>query len=304
KDFRRLYRFGLVTLAFTIFVILWGALVRATGSGAGCGQHWPLCNGEVLPIFSRYQTLIEFTHRLTSGLSLLLVFGSGYFAFRLTPRGHVLRRLAFWSMVAITIEALIGAALVLLRLVEHDRSVDRAISIMLHLGNTCFLVGALALMTKAAHYAWLNSGSELPIVPRPSPSRKQGVWTLLGFVLLAAAGALTALGDTLFEVSSFQEGWIRDWAKEAHFLERLRVFHPVFALAWLALAISWLLSRGSVWAKRALVLALTNMIIGGINVLLAAPIYLQIIHLLAANLLWVTLVFAFVSMNSEDNFSV
>ncbi|NDD92307.1 hypothetical protein EBZ37_09505 [bacterium] len=221
----------------------------------------------------------------------------------MTSRGHVLRRLAFWSMVAMTIEALIGAALVLLRLVEHDRSVDRAISIMLHLGNTCFLVAALALTARAAHYAWKNQGAELPTFPPPSASQKQGVWTLAGFVVVAAAGALTALGDTLFEVSSFQEGWIRDWAKEAHFLERLRVFHPVLALAWLALAISWLMSRGTVWAKRSLVLALTNMTIGGVNVLLAAPIYLQVIHLLVANLLWIALVFAFVSTEIDKKIS-
>jgi heme A synthase len=295
---KRFYQLCLGTLVFVVGVIVWGALVRATGSGAGCGQHWPLCNGEMLPTLSRFQTVIEFAHRTTSGLSLLLVFTVGHFAYRLYPRGHVIRKLAFWSMVAIVIEALVGAALVLLRLVEHDRSVDRAVSIAIHLGNTCFLVGVLALTTWAAARAC--SGPVTRVLPLPSPARKQGSWTLGGFIVLAATGALTALGDTLFEVSSFQQGWIRDWAKDAHFLERLRIFHPLLALCWMALAIVWLQSQRTPWARRAIALLLTNMAIGAGNVLLAAPLALQLVHLLVANLLWISLVLTYVECRSDE----
>ena len=42
-------RYAWAVLAFTLAVVLWGAYVRATGAGAGCGNHWPLCNGEVVP---------------------------------------------------------------------------------------------------------------------------------------------------------------------------------------------------------------------------------------------------------------
>jgi cytochrome c oxidase assembly protein subunit 15 len=287
------------TLVFVVGVILWGALVRATGSGAGCGQHWPLCNGEMLPSLSRYQTIIEFTHRLTSGLSLLLVFALGHFAFRLYPRGHVIRRLAGWSMVAIVVEALIGAGLVLLRLVEHDRSVDRAVSIVLHLGNTCILVGVLALTSWAAARA--RSTDRARVLPVASAAHRQGAWVLVGFVILAGTGALTALGDTLFEVSSFRQGWIRDWAKDAHFLERLRVFHPLLALFWMGLAISWLQSQRSAWSRRALVFLLTNMVIGAANVLLAAPLVLQLLHLLVANLLWISLVLSYIECTSAES---
>ena len=209
------------TLVFTIGVILWGALVRATGSGAGCGQHWPLCNGEMLPAISRHQTLIEFIHRLSSGLNLVLVFTLGHFAFRLYGRGHLIRKLAVGCMVAIVIEALIGAALVLLRLVEHDRSVDRAVSIALHLGNTCFLVGVLALTAWASRVAL--AGKEVRLLTADPRERRKGMGVLVGFIALAATGSLTALGDTLFEVSSFRQGWLRDWAKDAHFLERLQI---------------------------------------------------------------------------------
>ena len=73
-------------LGFNLLVILWGAFVRATGSGAGCGSHWPLCNGEVLPRAPALATLIEFSHRLTSGVALLLVIGLVVGAWRGFPR--------------------------------------------------------------------------------------------------------------------------------------------------------------------------------------------------------------------------
>ena len=62
------------------------AFVRATNSGAGCGRNWPLCKGNIFPEFSKIETVIEFTHRSTSGLSLVLVLVLGYFAFKLFPK--------------------------------------------------------------------------------------------------------------------------------------------------------------------------------------------------------------------------
>src|SRR5689334_1905422 len=65
-----LSRFAWFVVAYNVAVVVWGAYVRATGSGAGCGSHWPLCNGEFLPSAPQTKTAIEFTHRVTSGLSL------------------------------------------------------------------------------------------------------------------------------------------------------------------------------------------------------------------------------------------
>lgn len=280
-----------MTLIFVIGVILWGALVRATGSGAGCGEHWPLCNGEMLPVLARHQTWIEFIHRATSGLSLLVVIVLGGWARRVFPDGHPGRRLAFLSVIGIVIEAAIGAALVLLRLVEHDQSLDRAVSIAFHLANTCFLVGTLALLCRAA-----REGPSVcqRIWPLPGRLWSSGFHWLIGFVILAAAGAWTALGDTLFAVSSFQEGWVRDWARDAHFLERLRIVHPILALGWVAGVIPWLLSipreRASGASRAALACIVVNLALGGANVIFAAPLVLQILHLAVANALWVSLV--------------
>ena len=83
---RRFSRYAWGTLGLNIFVIVWGAFVRASGSGAGCGSHWPLCNGEVIPQPERIATVIEFFHRITSGLALIAVLVMVVWAFRAKNR--------------------------------------------------------------------------------------------------------------------------------------------------------------------------------------------------------------------------
>ena len=132
-------------LAWNVAVILWGAYVRATGSGAGCGAHWPLCNGEVVPRAPDTATLIEFSHRVTSGLALVLVFVLAVWIWRTMAAGHPARRAAIASLVFIVIEALLGAGLVLFRLVANDESLARAMVMPLHLANTMVLLLCLTL---------------------------------------------------------------------------------------------------------------------------------------------------------------
>src|ERR1044071_4013704 len=118
----RFARYAWGVLAYNVAVVLWGAYVRATGSGAGCGNHWPLCNGEVTPHSPAIATLIEFTHRATSGISLALVGLLVVWAFRAYPRRHRVRLGAALSLVFLLTEALIGAALVLLEHVAKNTS--------------------------------------------------------------------------------------------------------------------------------------------------------------------------------------
>ncbi len=59
-------------LAYNVLVILWGAYVRISGSGAGCGAHWPLCDGQVIPRSFTLERVVEFSHRGSSGVSGLL----------------------------------------------------------------------------------------------------------------------------------------------------------------------------------------------------------------------------------------
>jgi cytochrome c oxidase assembly protein subunit 15 len=153
----KLNRFAKYTwgvLALNLAVILWGAYVRASGSGAGCGSHWPLCNGVVIPRAPQIETIVEFTHRLSSGLSLVLVVGMLVWSFRAFPKGDKVRLGASLSMFFIITEALVGAGLVLFKWVAQDASLGRAISIGIHLVNTFLLLGSITLT------AWWASGGQ------------------------------------------------------------------------------------------------------------------------------------------------
>jgi len=288
-------------LGFTIFVILWGAFVRATGSGAGCGSHWPLCNGEVLPQDPTTHTVIEFTHRTTSGLSLLLVLGLFFWARKIYPSAqHFVRRMARFSLIGMILEALLGAGLVLLELVAEDKSVTRAVSISLHLVNTSFLTAAMTLLASGASRD--RKGEPLRALWVTPSLRKRAISVMSTFLALGAAGAITALGDTLFKAESLAQGIQMDLAPGAHFLLRLRVIHPVLAILWGVGSMSWLLGLRypgnplGLMAKPARVAALfilSNLLLGGLNLLLLAPTQLQIAHLAMANLIWIQLILTF-----------
>ena len=288
-------------LGFTLLVVLWGAFVRATGSGAGCGSHWPLCNGEVLPRAPQTATLIELTHRATSGVALLLVVGMLIWAIRAYPRGHVVRLGAKLSLVLMIIEALLGAGLVLFELVADNPSMVRAFSMMAHLVNTFLLLGALTLT------AWWASGG------RRVRLRGQGAngW-LLGvgigaFLLLGASGAIAALGDTLFPARSLAEGIRQDFSPTAHLLLRLRILHPVIAIGvglYLVAAAGIIARRRPTRATRRLaravtVLFLVQLAAGFLNLFLLAPVWMQLVHLLLADLVWIALVLLAASAFAE-----
>src|SRR6478672_13461763 len=93
---RRFRRFAWAVLAYNVLVILWGALVRASGSGAGCGNHWPLCNGQVIPVSPSLHTVIEFTHRMMTGGSAFVVLALLVWTFRGTVKGAAAR----WFAIA------------------------------------------------------------------------------------------------------------------------------------------------------------------------------------------------------------
>src|ERR1700728_567805 len=111
-----LRRFAWAVLVYFIATILWGTLVRATGSGDGCGNHWPLCNGTVMQISPGVKTIIELTHRLTTGLSGFVVIGLLIWTYAGTVRGHLARAAAIASVVLTVVEGILGALLVKLGL--------------------------------------------------------------------------------------------------------------------------------------------------------------------------------------------
>ncbi|HEX2190760.1 MAG TPA: COX15/CtaA family protein [Longimicrobiaceae bacterium] len=279
-------------LAYNLGVVAWGAYVRATGSGAGCGDHWPRCDGEVIPRLASTEQVIEFTHRVTSGIAALLVLAMLLWALRAYPRGHVVRRAAAASMVLMVIEALLGAGLVLFQLVADDASWYRAFSMVAHLVNTFLLLGAIALT------GWWASGG------RPVRLRGQGAAAALlaaglgGMLLLGASGAIAALGDTLFPAATLREGIRQDFSPTAHFLLRLRVLHPAIALAvgaYLVAAARAVARLRPGPTTRRLSLAVAALFAvqvgaGFLNLALLAPVWMQLVHLLLADAVWLSLV--------------
>ncbi len=297
-------RFAWISLAYTIGVILWGAFVRASGSGAGCGRHWPLCNGTTVPQAPELATIIEFTHRITSGFCLVLALILFFWSRRLREVHSPVRKAAAAVLILTVFEALIGAGLVLFELVAENASGMRAIAIALHLVNTFFLVAALALT------AWWSDEESNQRTYRRTSHSMLLLGALLGLLLTAASGAVTALGDTLFPASSLLEGIAQDFSFGAQFLIRLRVWHPIIAVltSCLLLVISYstrdresasprqhLLSRG----LQHVVFA--QIVIGVINVVLLAPTVLQLLHLAMANIVWVCAVLLYEETLAEGS---
>lgn len=276
-------RYAWAVLGFNVIVILLGALVRATGSGAGCGRSWPTCDGQIVPELEG-ATAIEYTHRLASGIALVLVVTLAIIVWSRVAKGGPARLGAGLSVVAIIGEALIGAMIVLAEWVADDSSVARAISVPLHLVNTLFLLAALALTI-----VWLGDDRRLDFRKNPSVTRAV-VLGGVALVAIAATGAVTALADTLFPKTPGT-----DLSGESHFLTELRIIHPILAVV--AASIGWWLSSRRTeppapWGRWLFILVGAMMLTGLLNVSLGVPVWTQLVHLALADVLWVVYVFA------------
>jgi len=272
-------RYAGAVLGYNVLVILWGAYVRATGSGAGCGNHWPLCNGVVVPQSTAITTLIEFTHRAMSGIDVLAVGVLLVWAYRAFPRGHLVRLGATLSAIFLASEALIGALLVKLEQVAQNASVGRAYSLSGHLINTLTLLACLTLTVW-----WARGGRRLRL-------RGRAAWLAVPavclFVLVGISGAITALGDTLFPARSLAEGFQRDFDPAASIFLRLRLLHPMLAVG----AAAWIAFFAATYRRWSLVSFVALQIgAGALNLVLLAPIWMQIVHLLLADLVWIGLI--------------
>lgn len=284
-----LTRFAWATLAFNVVVILMGAVVRATGSGAGCGRSWPTCHGTVLPVLEG-DTAIEFAHRAVSGVALVLVAVLAFLVLRRVPRPHQARMAAGLSLVAIIGEALIGAGIVLFEWVAEDTSVARAVSVPLHLVNTFFL---LAVLTLTAHLL----GGGTPLRPSRHPTTRR--WLTAGaaaFVVIAATGAVTALADTLFPKTGPASTDVE------HFLTDLRVLHPIVAVV-IALAAAFGLVRRGLGGRAVTFLSVAvavQITSGFVMIALGLPLWIRLTHLAIADLIWIGYVLAAAELLADE----
>jgi heme a synthase len=317
----RFARFVWMVFAYNLLVVVWGGYVRASSSGAGCGSHWPLCNGEIVPTQPSVKTLVELSHRATSGIALLLVVVMTVLAFRVFAKGSLVRKFAVITLVLMLSEALIGAGLVLFELVAHNASMKRALSMALHMSNTFLLLAFMACTALAA------SGHVLRLRRALGGARSMAV--VVSVLLAGLTGAVAALGDTLFPASSLRAGFAEDMNLAAHWLVRVRSLHPAIAVAAAVLAVlhagrltsnagsgsmpttapyrtsaagSPAGSLSHSLAHRAgvaiFVLVGAQVAVGLLNLLMLAPTSLQLVHLVLADLVFVSV---FVSVCAEPD---
>jgi heme A synthase len=287
----RFARFARTVLIYNLGVIVWGAYVRATGSGAGCGNHWPLCNGEIVPRAETVQLLIEFSHRLTSGLALASVVMLFFWARHVARPGHIARLGGALSLAFMISEAMLGALLVKFQLVANDASAARAVAVAAHLLNTFLLLASLTLTVYGA------TDRRRPYLRGHTGEALTFACGALALLVVSCAGAITALGDTLFPSASLQAGLNADLSSTSHLLIRLRTIHPILAVAlagYLALS-AWPLAastgEGRTTARALIALVGLQIATGAVNVVLLAPVWLQLVHLLLADAVWIAFVF-------------
>ncbi|MBX3019998.1 MAG: COX15/CtaA family protein [Bdellovibrionaceae bacterium] len=284
---------------YVLLVILWGAWVRISHSGDGCGDSWPLCNGVVIPEAAPPKTWVEFTHRLMSGAFGLYVLALVIAARKLFAKEHPVR---FWAMASLffTItEALLGAKLVLFGLVGQDDSVFRAIAMSLHFANSVLLVVSVTLLALfAERKEWIRRGTDDAILSARMQKRLPIVAGVV-FLILGMSGAIAALSTTLFPSLSLLEGFRADFDAASHFLLRLRTVHPTMGVfAGVGLVLLFYLAselapaNETTYRRRSWyvigIMAVT-VVLGSVTLLWLSPIPLKLVHLCLAHLLGIAL---------------
>lgn len=280
------WAWGLVV--YTVFVIIWGAWVRISHSGDGCGNHWPLCEGSFIPQNAEQKTWTEYLHRLTSGFYGLFVAALTVWAFRLFPKKSAQRQIAMSTFILMIVEAGLGAALVLQGLVGENATLYRLFVMTFHQINSLLLVGStviLALFTQlpSFHFQWRQLFTN------------RWVWVI--FMLIPATGAWAALANTLFPSESLSDGLLKDFAAASPWILRLRVAHPIIALGLGMMLILKLYSdyesattpelrRKALQVCGAFVVAL---VFGVLTLLFLSPVWMKLVHLTLAQILWITL---------------
>jgi heme A synthase len=293
--------FAWAMLVYLIGVILFGAWVRITGSGAGCGSHWPTCHGQIIPHSPSIETMIEYTHRLTSGLCGIFGLALWIAAARRFGAGSRVAIAALATLSFIGVEGAIGAGLVLQELVVDNASEARAAVISLHLVNTLSLVAVASLV------AWWSR----PRTALAFPQLRRALGGLLmALVLVSMTGAVTALGDTLFPVvrgaSGIVEHVMEELSATQHFLIRLRIVHPILAI--LVAAWAWRIALAAsddsegqtrTIARLALWTVIAQVVVGLANIGLGAPGWMQLVHLFLAESLWISFLLLYLSSGPD-----
>jgi len=305
----RFAKYAWFVLAYNILVIIWGVFLRASKSGDGCGQHWLTCHGELIPSAPEMKTVIEFSHRVTSGLDGIIVLALVFWAFliwrsRKSDNCKTVLKTAVVSLVFVITEALVGAGLVLTGNTAETLTAARPFWMAGHLINTFILLAFLSLT------AWFASGGK----PFNFKAQPKTLFLLtvavIGILFVGLSGSIAALSSMLFPSESLTEGLAKDFSGTSHILLRLRVSHPILSVAvgvYLIFLANWLKAkvresfRVRRWANVLMILVLIQFASGALTLLTLAPIIMQIVHLVLADAVWISFVLLSASVLAEEN---
>lgn len=286
-------KFAWFTLGYNVLVILWGVFLRASKSGDGCGQHWLTCQGEVIPTAPELKTIIEFSHRLTTGPAFLLVLILLVWAFWKFKTGDPTRKAAVISFAFMIIEVLVGAGLVLTGNTAETLTAARPFWAIGHLLNTFGLLASLTLT------AWFATGDKYISLSRRAKPVLLLVLAVVAILLVGTSGSVAALGTMLFPSETLSEGISKDFSAGSNILLRLRLSHPILSVltsVYLLFLAGWLkawsgsdplVARGSNILS---VVVLVQVAFGALTFLTLAPIVMQVGHLFLADMLWISFV--------------
>lgn len=297
-------KYAWFTLAYNVVVIVWGVFLRASKSGDGCGQHWLTCHGEVIPSAPELKTVIEFSHRITSGIAFLVVLALVVWAFRRYAKGNPIRKAAVISFVFISIEALVGAGLVLTGNTAETLTDARPFWMIGHLTNTFIL---LAFLTLTAWFA--SGGKRLSFKAQPKVLLMLGLG-VFGIFLIGVTGSVAALSSMVFPSATISEGIAKDFSATSHILLRLRISHPILSILvgiFLAFLAGWINAKAKAngssnrWANILTLLILIQFASGAITLFTLAPIVMQLVHLLLADAVWIAFVLMSVTVLAVQN---
>lgn len=301
---RTLYRVSWFIVAYTVLIVVWGAWVRLSGSGDGCGDSWPLCNGEVVPLKSATKTLIEFAHRASTALYGIAVITQLVLTYRTFGKGHSAR---VWSVALLfftVTEALLGRQLVTSGLVNQSPDLARLVVMPLHLLNTSLLLASGVLTAENIRFGY----------ERRSPlARAETAWTVMCItvgVTILASGAIAALGSHLAPSESLLHGLSHDLSPESHLAVKLRIIHPLLSLTLPGAILFYLrlypsqerVSLQNVWWTRLAWATVVAILVGILTLTLLAPTWLKLVHLVMANVLVILLTLSiFHTTKTSDN---
>ncbi len=261
---------------YTLLAIVWGAWVRISHSGNGCGDHWPLCNGAFIPEFEHKKTWIEYTHRLMTGFYGLVVFYIFYF-FRRFHSDPLIKKLNWALLIAMLVEAGLGALLVKAELVTVNDSVLRLVVMSFHQLNSFILTGVTFVFAMAMSEK-IKGQIKVKLTP-----------PLILIIVVATSGAIAALATTLFPSYSLMEGIQRDFQENSHIFLKLRILHPLIALSLVGWMIYYFWEKGQSRLALELFIAIC---IGILTLLMLSPVWLKLTHLLIGHFIWSRLLYS------------